>query len=211
MKNKFNIHQFGSSLEKDSFKKFLPYLENCNSVLDIGCGQGVFLELLEETGIKGIGIDIDELNIQTCKWNNLEVLQMDAIEYLSSTKNRFDAVFCSHIIEHYNGYDAVKLISESCKVLKKNGVMIIVTPNPSNLRVITEIFWMDITHIRPYPLPLLKQILSESGLEIIHAEKEKLEKWYDFYRIFWDKIRNLFLNGKYYGEGDIIVIGKKTN
>ena len=48
--------------------------------------------------------------------------------------------------------------------LKAGGLLILITPNTKDLGVITENFWLDITHQRPYPLKLLRKMLADAGL-----------------------------------------------
>ena len=38
----------------------------------------------------------------------------------------------------------------------RGGKLVVVTPNVADLWTMTEAFWLDLTHIRPYPLPLLR-------------------------------------------------------
>ena len=210
MARSFNIHQFGSARETNAFRPFLSYLSECRSVLDLGCGRGVFLELMESAGIKATGIDLDEQNISVCQEAGFRVFQQDALTYLESCAETYDAVFCSHLIEHLPGLEGARLVEQCVRVLNDGGVLILVTPNPANLRVLTEIFWLDLSHVRPYPLTLVRRLCEDYGLRVAAAGARKQEAWYDIYRKCWHAVRNLFLNGRYYGEGDLQVIAHKT-
>ena len=51
---------------------FLKYIGRRMPVLDIGCGYGTFLELLQERGIIYEGIDIDNAMVERCRAKGLE-------------------------------------------------------------------------------------------------------------------------------------------
>ena len=45
---------------------FSLYFANCKNVLDIGCGEGVFLEIKKRKGITSLGVDIDKGVAERC-------------------------------------------------------------------------------------------------------------------------------------------------
>jgi hypothetical protein len=53
---------------------------------------------------------------------------------------------------------------------------LLVTPNPADLTIMSEIFWLDPTHVRPYPTPLLEKMLRAIGFEI-RVAKQFLGSW----------------------------------
>ncbi len=206
---KFNPHQFGSPLDTALFARYLPYFENCHRILDIGCGPGVFMEIQKAHGKVVTGIDLDAANVALCKKKGLHVLKSDALTYLRRCRQKFDGIFCSHIIEHLPGPEGVTLIELCARALTPGGVLAVVTPNPQNLRVITSIFWMDISHIRPYPLPLLEKMFGDNGFDIITAESFDHEKWYDLYRKFMHWLRNTLIDFPHFGKHDLLMVGQK--
>ena len=46
---------------REHLKKFVEIFRanSCNSVLDLGCGNGTFLDLLAESGMRGTGVEMD--------------------------------------------------------------------------------------------------------------------------------------------------------
>jgi hypothetical protein len=73
----------------------------------------------------------------------------------------------SQIIEHLDGPSAEELAQLCFEALQPGGILILVTLNPENLTAITKTFWLDPTHIRPYPLDLLAELLKSAGFEIL--------------------------------------------
>jgi hypothetical protein len=97
--------------------------------------------------------------------------------------------------------------------LKPRGKLVIITPNPENLQVITCTFWLDLTHRRPYPLMLLKALLEESGFKIEDAGEDSDTGSAGLKRRiagFWVKYAiSAKLARALYGAQDIFVVGEK--
>jgi len=123
-----------------SFKKDLAYFNNCNSILDIGCGKGYFVSLDSD---RITGLDNNEESVKVCKLKGLNVIKGNCLD-LPFKGSSFDGVLCSHLIEHFLPEYVFKLAKEIDRVLKKGGIIVIKTPLP-NFH-----FWSDPTHIRPY-------------------------------------------------------------
>ncbi|OGS18144.1 MAG: hypothetical protein A3J83_07425 [Elusimicrobia bacterium RIFOXYA2_FULL_40_6] len=148
-------------------QEFVPYFRGCKNVLDIGSGRGLFLELLKEEGIDGYGIDIFQSVVEEFKKKGLNALAVDVFEYLEKTDDKYDGIFCAHVVEHFSYENAMRLMTSANRVLNDNGLLIIVLPNPDSLRVSNMIFWLDPTHIRMYPALLLKDMLRITGYAVI--------------------------------------------
>jgi len=162
-------HRGSRELIKERLKVYLPFIEPFKNiykkeelkVLDLGCGRGEWIELVSENGFKALGVDIDDGMLQACKTLNLDVIHIDALEFLKkSPDDSFVVVSGFHIAEHLQFDVLQNLTKEALRVLKPGGLLILETPNPENIRVATVNFWTDPTHIRPLP-PLLLSFLTE--------------------------------------------------
>ena len=144
---------------QEQYLKFIKPLTTIfheDTALDIGCGRGEWLELLKQNGIKHIGIDTDSDMLKECKKQKLNVIKSDALSYLSKQKdNSLILITAFHVVEHIAFEDLQKLVQEALRVLKDGGLLIFETPNPNNIKVATEYFYLDPTHIRPIPSALL--------------------------------------------------------
>ena len=173
-----DLYEFGGTVESvRSYQRgFIKYFQGCRQVLDLGCGRGVFLKLLAESGIEGVGVDLCAEAITLCKRQGFEnVYQQDVFHYLRNLlskefiyrKQDFDGIFCSHLIEHLDFASATELLHLCYQALKPKGRIVVVTPNPESPKIMGSIFWLDPSHVRPYPEPLLESMLKKSGFRII--------------------------------------------
>ena len=140
-------------------------------VLEIGCGEGIFLELLKERGIESEGVDFDPEKVRTGQRRGLTIHCANAEEYLKEKDSSFDGIMMSHIIEHLPPNVLIELLAECLNALKPGGRLIIISPNISNPAV-QENFWLDVTHVRPYPHPLMIKMLESMGLLIAESGTE---------------------------------------
>lgn len=139
-------------------------------VLDVGCGRGEFLEALRDAGVWAMGIDSAWESITRCREKGLNVIGITVQEFLRHPINqRFDGAFLGHIIEHLVPMDAVEMIQRIFDITNPGGNIVILTPNPEVPDVIGRMFWLDVTHIRPYPILLLQAILQGVGYEVLEA------------------------------------------
>ena len=72
-----------------------------SKVLDLGCGDGAFLQRLkDERAVIGVGVDIDPENLTAAVGRGLDVIQEDINDGLHSfTTNRFDIVILAHALQ----------------------------------------------------------------------------------------------------------------
>lgn len=126
------------------------------NAIDLGCGRGEWLELLQETGFTPQGVDLDAGMLAACTERGLPVTQGDALSHLQSLDDASQCIVSGfHIAEHLT-FDHLKaLVQQAFRVLKAGGLLILETPNPENLVVGTSSFYLDPTHLRPLPPPLL--------------------------------------------------------
>ena len=114
----------------DAFLKYTS-LQKGALVSDIGCGSGVFTNLLSEKGLMVCGVDISPKLILLAekKYPNLHFLVGDA-EQLAFESNSLDGVLLSGLIHHFP--DSSLLAQEVHRVLKPNGRVFAFDPNRMN-------------------------------------------------------------------------------
>ncbi len=111
---------------------FISQLKEINSlrgnlkILDIGCNDGELLQKYTPFG-EVLGIDINKKALEECRKRNLKCVYGDIESIADSYKDYFDVVIAGDIIEHVFNTDS--FLSNTRKVLKKDGVMLLTTPN----------------------------------------------------------------------------------
>lgn len=137
--------------------------------LDIGCGRGKWLRLARAAGHECIGVDSSPDAIRQCRDEGFEVRERDALEFLrSADEGSFAVVSAFHVLEHCPFEYCLNLVYQAARTLKPGGVMLIETPHAGNLLMAAEQFWMDPTHNRPIPLPLMEFLFGYCGLRVVH-------------------------------------------
>ena len=122
-------------------------------VLDIGCGRGEWLGIMQEEDLLARGVDLNHVLVKDCLDKGFEVVEQDAISYLRTLPDKsLGAITSFHLIEHLDFEERIALFDECLRVLQSGGVALFETPNPRNLLVGGCNFWADPTHLRPlYP------------------------------------------------------------
>ena len=178
-------------------------------ILDLGCGRGEWLELVNENGLAGEGVDSNAIMVSACQERGLRVTEGDALEYLRAlpAESR-GAITAFHLIEHLEFQVLVQLLRESFRVLRPGGLAIFETPNPDNVLVGSNRFYSDPTHLHPLPKEYSRFMLQSVGFSDVvtrplNPDKDSLSK-----NAATPELRN-FLNRLFFGEQDYAVIGKK--
>jgi 2-polyprenyl-3-methyl-5-hydroxy-6-metoxy-1,4-benzoquinol methylase len=150
---------------------YLPYFQNCRNVLDLGCGRGEFLELLRAAGIPARGIDVSPESVALCRTKGLEVQAADLFAYLEQPESACDGIFCAQVVEHLPPERLPGFVRLAASRLERGGIIAIETPNPECLAIFASHFYLDPTHTRPVPHPLLIFYLEEFGVGGIEVKK----------------------------------------
>jgi len=157
-------------LIKSRLRVYLPFVLPLKTIyeerkiVDIGCGRGEWLELMDENGFEAHGVDLDEGMIAACNAKGLSVVKDEAVLHLKKHQDESMAVISGfHIIEHIPFDAQRKLISEAYRVLKPGGLLILETPNPENISVGANSFYLDPTHLRPVSPQLLYFLVEYYG------------------------------------------------
>jgi O-antigen chain-terminating methyltransferase len=166
----FEEHFRGDSQEiRQKLSVYLPLvrqlkLDESRPALDVACGRGEWIQLLTENRIPASGMDINAESVAICCQKGLDVHESDIFEYLGQRpEKRYGLVTGFHIIEHLTLEQQQELFQMIHDRLAPGGMMILETPNPENTTVGACNFYIDPTHIRPVPPPLLEYFATQAG------------------------------------------------
>ena len=151
---------------------YLPYFQGCRNVLDIGCGRGEFLKMMRDAAIPARGVELSAESVAVCRAQGLEAEIADVYPYLAGlAEGLLDGIFCSQVVEHLPPERLAELIRLCASRLAQGGVIAIETPNPECLAIFATHFYLDPTHTRPVPHPLLRFYLEEFGVGNIEVRR----------------------------------------
>jgi O-antigen chain-terminating methyltransferase len=151
---------------------YLAYFEGCRNVLDIGCGRGEFLKMMRDAAIPAKGIELSPECVAACRLQGLDAETADVFPYLAAQpEGSLDGIFCSQVVEHLPPERLPELIRACASRLSPGGVIAIETPNPECLAIFATHFYLDPTHTRPVPHPLLIFYLEEFGVGNIEVRR----------------------------------------
>ena len=139
-------------------------------VLDIGCSNGVFLDLFKEKNWETWGVEPSE-NGSIAKEKGHKVIK-SFFETAELPKNYFDLVVANHTLEHVD--DPILFLKKVNHVLKTYGIVFIDVPNAGGLgSKVLKSRWpylLPQEHKSQFTKNSLSKIFKQSGFEVIHFE-----------------------------------------
>jgi len=102
---------------------FLDEFQSNAEILDIGCGNGKYMNYRDDINIKGI--DISTNLIEICKKKGFDVIKAPMTD-IPFTDNKFDGIICIASYHHLNNDDdRKKTLDEIYRILKPGGIAFI--------------------------------------------------------------------------------------
>ncbi len=142
-------------------------------VLDLGCALGNLLALFDKDGFITYGLDISEFAIKkAAKRTKAKLIKADLNKGLPFEANFFNVITAIDVIEHLQS--PYNFLLEAKRVLRKDGLLFLQTPNISSLFVkILKDKWFgyqDKTHLYLFSKESLKFLLRQAGFEVLKDE-----------------------------------------
>lgn len=165
-------------LIRERLRPYLPLIRavlpdpSMGYLLDLGCGRGDWLALLQEDGVEACGVERNAAAVNEARARGLRVIQADLLDYLATVERASIAVITAfHVVEHLPLETLFTLFREARRVLRPGGLLLLETPNPENLQVTGYSFWLDPTHLRPLPPPVLFHLARYFGYDELRIER----------------------------------------
>jgi len=127
----YNVFTDASNLKIIQTCLTFSELPNQAKVVDLGCGAGIFTNLLRSLGLDVSGIDISERLVEVARKKYPQIkFTVGDVEKLPFPDESFDGVFLSGILHHLP--DTTLCATEVLRILKPGGVFVAFDPNRYN-------------------------------------------------------------------------------
>jgi SAM-dependent methyltransferase len=151
---------------------YVELLRGQNRVVDLGCGRGELVALLNREGVSAYGVEIDPDFVELLREKGIEVVTEDAAAHLAGLEaGAVDGIVGSHLIEHLPAMSVARLVSLAAEKLADGGILILETPNPESVVAGSINFHRDLTHIRPIHPDTLAFLCESAGFSNVEIRR----------------------------------------
>lgn len=151
-------------------------------LLDVGCGNGGYMQLARKAGWDVEGIDFDQEAVNAAGALGLTVY-VGGIDVLSNIREKYDVITLSHVIEHV--YDPVGLLRNIHRLLKPGGSLWIETPNiNSRLSLKYGKNWRGLEpprHLVLFTCEQLRKLLFTVGFSGVRQHWNRAAEWIEIH------------------------------
>ena len=177
------INKIYHSVRSYTLKKKLGLVQSYVSrgtILDYGCGTGMFLSTCKSGGWDTVGMEPDADARKLASDQGLNVFSDKARIQTYVTDKRFSAITLWHVLEHVT--DMPETLGFFKEKLQKDGVLIIAVPNhvSYDAKHYRE-FWAayDVPrHIHHFDVKSMSKLLSNHGFKLVETRGMKFDSFY---------------------------------
>ena len=158
-------------------------LQNGESVLEIGCAKGTFIERVQDKNIIGIGLELNVAAAEAAQKKGLNVLTQSIEDHADEKPDHYDVVCSFQVMEHIA--DVQSVVAASVKTLKPGGRLMISVPNNSSFIKFSpnSIMNMPPHHMCLWDEKSLSNLQDNFGITLSEFHYEPLQKYH--YPVIW--------------------------
>jgi len=161
-----------SILSKIFIKDQLFFWKEKGKILDVGTGNGRYLEVLKGWGFDSYGLEISPDVVKNAKKNGIQNIEQGVLLTSKYPNGTFDVIRFSHVIEHVPS--PKKELLKTNKLLKKKGKVIILIPNLKSFFFnIFRSYWYPLDpprHFYHFTPKIIERYLKECGFRKIEIK-----------------------------------------
>lgn len=189
------------------------------TILDYGCGTGMFLNVCQKNGWQTLGFEPDEDARKIAVEMGIKIV-LDKAEINQS----FNAITLWHVLEHVS--DLNETLSFFNQHLDKGGVLIIAVPNHTSYDAgYYKEFWAAYDaprHLYHFEKKSMESLLSKFGFSLVQTKPMKFDSFYvsllsekyehgktNYFSAFWTGLKSNLLAKKAENYSSVIYIFKK--
>jgi ubiquinone/menaquinone biosynthesis C-methylase UbiE len=156
---------------KKRYKIISRFTKNPRTVLDIGCSNGIFLDLYKKSETWGVEPSGSGYMMKDIRYTKHKIIH-SYFEKAKLPQNYFDLVIMNHILEHVK--DAEIVLAKIYRLLKKDGILFIDVPNAGGLgsKLLGDKwpYRLPNEHTYQFTKESLSKLVSGTGFNILHWE-----------------------------------------
>lgn len=172
-------HRVRNYTLKQKIKLVSSYVSR-GTILDYGCGTGMFLSECKKAGWETFGMEPDDSARRIASEKNLNLFADKNTLQLHIAEKEFDAITLWHVLEHVT--DMYNTLAFFKHKLKSNGVLIIAVPNHKSYDAeYYKEFWAayDVPrHLHHFDLKSMTTLLEDTGFKLIETKPMKFDSFY---------------------------------
>lgn len=146
------------------------HLAGCDPVVELGCGRGEFVAVLEDRGLRATGVESDPELVRAGAQQGLSVERGDPVTWLAGAEDAsLGGVALLQVVERLTAQEVVEVVALSARKVRPGGRVVVETLNPLSLHVLAHSFYRDPTHtalVHPAYLEFLFKEAGYAGVEV---------------------------------------------
>jgi O-antigen chain-terminating methyltransferase len=156
---------------RERVRDYLPLLSGASDVVDVGCGRGELLTLLQEQGIRARGVDSNAAMVEMCRAKGFDVAQDDALTYLRRQPDAgIGGLIAIQVVEHFSPAYLMRFLEAAFHAMRPGAPLILETLNPACWMAFFETYIRDITHRQPLHPDTLRLLVQASGFTAVDVQ-----------------------------------------
>lgn len=146
-------------------------------ILDVGCGSGMLMQILEKRGANCCGIEITPVFIELVRSRGLHVISA-SMHKLPFSDERFDAIISNYALNYLPPKGQLLAIQEKFRALKPGGIMVFTYMHPFLMRM------SRYQETPPHYLSIVKDYFQPQRQQIVDLLGQK----FTLYLLDWPEI-----------------------
>ncbi len=142
---------------------FYPGIFSCfrtpDTIIDLGCGTGEFLNYCRRRNHDALGVDSNETLAEKCRRNGFKVVSDNVCELNSLNRQQFTYAVCDNVLEHLDIPELECFFERVDRLLVGGGTLVCIVPGRKG-------FQKDPTHKTYICQELLEKLLKNRSLKI---------------------------------------------